>query len=176
MARKCASGKAHAPFSGILREMRRLVLALALPLAVLGSVATPETAQAQDTFAATPVALARELLVRARRLDESATIDEKVAATLAAELPAKRTAAKLAREAADKAKDDQKAAAEARAEDLETDVIVSEAEVVARRNSASEDRRMAKDLRTRAVRLAQGNAAEMQRTMRPRHGHQSDIF
>ena len=156
--------------------MKRLVLVLALPLAVLGTAVTPETAAAQDTYSASPVALARELLVRARRLDESATVDEKVAATLAAELPGKRSAAKLARDAAEKAGTDQKAAADARAEDLETDVIVSEAEITARRNAASEDRRMAKDLRARAVRLAQGNAAEMQRTMRPRHGHQSDIF
>jgi hypothetical protein len=154
--------------------MRRFVLALALPLALLGP-ALPAEAQAQDTYSASPVALARELLVRARRLDESAAVDDKVAATLAAELPAKRTAAKLAREAADKATGDQKPAADARAEDIETDVIVTEAEITARRNAALEDRRMAKDLRARAVRLAQGNAAELSR-MRPRHSHQSDIF
>jgi hypothetical protein len=154
--------------------MRRLAVALVLPLALLGPVVT-SPAYAQDTYSASPVALARELLVRARRLDESATVDEKVASTLAAELPAKRTAAKAARDAADKATIEQKAAADARAEDLETDVIVSEAEITARRNAATEDRRMAKDLRARAVRLAQGNAAELQRT-RPRHGHQSDIF
>lgn len=155
--------------------MRRLVLALVLPLALLAPVAIPAEASAQDTYSASPVALARELLVRARRLDESATVDEKVAAGLAAELPGKRTAAKLAREAAAKATGEQRPAAEAKAEDLETDVIVSEAEITARRNAATEDRRMAKDLRVRAVRLAQGNTSELTR-MRPRHGHQSDIF
>jgi hypothetical protein len=155
--------------------MRRLVLALALPLAVLAPVTVAVPASAQDTFAASPVALARELLVRARRLDDSAAVDEKVAATLAAELPGKRTAAKLARDAAEKASGDQRPAAEAKAEDIETDVIVTEAEITARRDAAVEDRRMAKDLRARAVRLAQGNAAELQR-MRPRRSHQSDIF
>jgi hypothetical protein len=155
--------------------MRRLVLALALPLAVLAPVTVALPSSAQDTFAAIPVALARELLVRARRLDDSAAIDEKVAATLAAELPGKRAAAKLARDAADTATGDRRPAAEAKAEDIETDVIVSEAEIAARRNAAVEDRRMAKELRARAVRLAQGNAAELKR-MRPRHGHQSDIF
>jgi hypothetical protein len=153
--------------------MKRLVLAVAVPLALLGP-ALPAPAQAQDTYSASPVALARELLLRARRLDESATTDEKVAAALAAELPAKRTAAKVARDIANKAVPEQKAAADARAEDLETDVIVTEAEITARRNAASDDRRMAKDLRARAVRLAQGNEAEL-RKMRPRHT-QSDIF
>lgn len=153
--------------------MRRVLLALAMPLVLLGP-ALPATAQAQDTYAASPVARARELLLRARRLDDSATVDEKVAATLAAELGAKRAAAKAARDAVSKASAEQKAAAEAKAEDLETDVIVSEAEIVARRNAASEDRRMAKDLRARAVRLAQGNEAELRR-MRRTHS-QSDIF
>ena len=154
--------------------MKRLVLALAVPMAVFGALAVqPAPAYAQDTYSASPVALARELVLRARRLDESATIDERTANTLAAELPAKRSAAKVAREVANKATVDSRTALEARAEDLETDVIVTEAEITARRNAAAEDRRMAKDLRARAVRLAQGNEAELRKM---RRGHQSDIF
>jgi hypothetical protein len=181
MARKCAAGKGWPTIRerrrllrGILLEMRRLVLALVVPMALIGAVALPAPAQAQNTFASSPVALARELVLRARRLDESATIDERAATALAAELPAKRSAAKVAREVANKATIDSKPALEARAEDLETDVIVTDAEITARRNAAAEDRRMAKDLRARAVRLAQGNEAEL-RKLRPR-SHQSDIF
>lgn len=175
MARKSPSGKARSRFSGILSEMRRLFLGIAVAATLAGSlVGAPTSAAAQDTYSASPVALARELLLRARRLDDSATVDERVAAALTAELPAKRVAAKNARDAVSKASPEQLAAAEARADDLETDVIVTEAEIVARRNAASEDRRMAKDLRARAVRLAQGNEAELRRT-RPRHT-QSDIF
>ena len=151
------------------------MLLLVLPLALLGP-ALPEPAYAQDTYSASPVSLARELLLRARRLDESATVDERTAATLVAELPGKRNAAKAARDAAKKAPADQQAALEAKAEDLETDVIVTEAEITARRNAAVEDRRMAKDLRARAVRLAQGNEAELRKLRPARHAHQSDIF
>src|SRR5687768_8357942 len=99
MARKSRRGKAHALFCGILSGMRRLVLALAAALALAGP-ALPATAEAQDTYAASPVSLARELLLRARRLDESATVDERTAAALVAELPGKRLAAKAARDAA----------------------------------------------------------------------------
>jgi hypothetical protein len=173
MARKCTSGKARTGFSAIFVEMKRLVLAVALPLAI-SAVAVPAPAHAQDTWAASPVALARELLIRARRLDDSATTDEKVAAQLAVELPGKRSAAKAARDIANRAPLDQKPAAEAKAEDLETDVIVTEAEITARRNAASEDRRLAKDLRARAVRLAQGNEAELRKLRRT--SIQSDIF
>jgi len=128
---------------------------------------------------ATPAAQARELLARARSLDEAALSDERIAANLTAELPAKRVAAKAARDAANVASPDKKPALEAHAEDLEAEVLVSEAEVSARRNAAAEHRKWARELRAKAVRTAQGGTASRPATKvyDPfARTHQSDIF
>lgn len=101
-----------------------------------------------------PVMRARQLLTRARLLDETATADEKAATELVAKLAPLRTAAKAARDHAEKASVEDKEALGARADDLETDVIVSEAEVTFKRKTAANNRRYARELRARAVMLA----------------------
>jgi hypothetical protein len=101
-----------------------------------------------------PVTRAREHLTRSRFLDEAANADEKAATELAAKLVSLRIAAKTARERADRANADDKEALVARAEDLEADVIVSEAEVLFKRKTAAHNRRIAGELRARAIKLA----------------------
>jgi hypothetical protein len=100
-----------------------------------------------------PVTRAREMLLRARFLDEAAAIDEAAAAVLVVRLASMRTSAKIAREKADKATPEEREALGARADDLETDVVVSEAEVGFKRRTAAENRRVARDFRVRAVKL-----------------------
>jgi len=100
-----------------------------------------------------PVTRAREMLTRARFLDEAATVDEKAAVDLASRLGTLRAAAKVARERADKASPDERELLGARADDLETDVIVSEAEITFKRRTAADNRRVARELRLRAVKL-----------------------
>jgi hypothetical protein len=100
-----------------------------------------------------PVTRARELLTRARFLDDAASTDEKAATDLASRLGALRTAAKTARERAERATPEEREVMGARAEDLETDVIVSEAEIGFKRKTAADNRRVARELRVRAVRL-----------------------
>ncbi len=100
-----------------------------------------------------PVTRARDMLTRARFLDEAATVDEKAALDLANHLGALRASAKVARERAEKATPEERELLGARAEDLETDVIVSEAEITFKRRTAAENRRVARELRMRAVKL-----------------------
>jgi hypothetical protein len=120
-----------------------------------GAPVTLGTAPVQRSVSAEELVVgrARELLMRARFLDEAATTDDKTAADIAARLPALRIGAKGARDRADKAKDPEKDALVARAEDLEAELAVSEAELSMKKRSAAEDRRVARELRTRAVRL-----------------------
>lgn len=99
------------------------------------------------------VSRAREMLNRARFLDEAATNDEKAAVDLAARLPGIRVAAKAARDRADRATGADKEALVSKAEDLEAEIAVSEAELAMKKRAAAEDRRVARDLRVRAVRL-----------------------
>jgi hypothetical protein len=107
-----------------------------------------------------PVVRARDLLARAKLLDEAASGDEKSATETAARLPALRATAKTARERADRASGDDREALVSRAEDLEADLAVSEAEVAAKRRTAAENRRAARDLRARAVRVVRDAPAE----------------
>jgi len=100
-----------------------------------------------------PVTRARDMLMRARFLDEAAAVDEKAALDLANHLAALRASAKVARERADKATPEERELLGARADDLETDVIVSEAEITFKRRTATENRRVARELRLRAVKL-----------------------
>jgi hypothetical protein len=100
-----------------------------------------------------PVGRAREMLTRARFLDEAATVDEKSATELASRIGALRASAKTARERAEKAAPEDRELLGARAEDLETDVIVSEAEIAWKRRTAADNRRVARELRVRAVKL-----------------------
>jgi hypothetical protein len=107
-----------------------------------------------------PALRARDLLFRARWLDETAAADEKSAADLSARLPALRAAAQATRQRAERARTtEERELLSARAEDLETDVVVSESELSYRRRSAVDNRRMARDLRARAVRLAREPAS-----------------
>jgi hypothetical protein len=100
-----------------------------------------------------PVTKAREMLTRARSLDEAAAIDEKAATELAAKLPALRIEAKAARDRAERATAEQRELLGTRAEDLETDVIISDAEVTFKRKTAAENRQLAHELRLRAVKV-----------------------
>lgn len=117
-------------------------------LATWGAPTTPAS-----TADESPVARARDLLARARLLDEAATSDERAAVEIAARLPALRASAKAARDRADRAIGDDREALVSRAEDLEADLAVSEAETTAKRRSAVDNRRVARELRARAVRI-----------------------
>ena len=114
-----------------------------------GSALVDATSVTRDS----PVTRAREMLTRARFLDEAATVDEKAAVDLASRLGPLRASAKSAREHADKATPDERDLLGARADDLETDVIVSEAEISFKRRTAADNRRVARELRLRAVKL-----------------------
>jgi hypothetical protein len=98
-----------------------------------------------------PVSRARELLVRAKFLDDAATLDDKMVTDITSRLTAMRLAAKVARDRADRATNDESLAA--KAEELEADLTVSEAEVAFRKRTAAENRRVARELRVRAVRV-----------------------
>jgi hypothetical protein len=111
------------------------------------------TADATSLSRDAPVTRAREMLLRARFLDEAAAVDEAAASVLVVRLASMRTSAKTAREKAEKATPEEREALGARADDLETDVVVSEADVGFKRRTAAENRRVARDLRLRAVRL-----------------------
>lgn len=110
-------------------------------------------ADATSVTRTSPITRARDMLTRARFLDEAAVIDEKAAVELAAKLSSMRAAAKAARVTADRATGDERELLGARAEDLEADVVVSEAEVTFKRRTAADNRRVARELRMRAVKL-----------------------
>jgi hypothetical protein len=113
--------------------------------------ATPSaTAPAVDD---SPVSKARDLMARAKFLDEVATTEELSAIALAAKLPALRTAARTARDKADKSSTVEKLALEAKAEELETDVTITEAEAAEKKKAAADNRRVARELRARAVKI-----------------------
>ena len=121
-------------------------------LATWGGRTTPP-ADATSVSRDSPVTRARELLTRSRFLDEAAATDDKAATELAGRLASLRAAAKAARDRADHATPDERELMGARADDLETDVIVSEAEVTFKRKTAADNRRLARELRGRAVKL-----------------------
>jgi hypothetical protein len=123
------------------------------PQAVSTWGATPASVAAAHPRDESPVARARDLLARAKLLDEAATADDKSAAELALRLPTLRASAKTARDRADRAAGDDREVLVSRAEDLEADLAVSEAEAAAKKRSAIENRRIARDLRANAVRI-----------------------
>lgn len=147
-----------------------LVLTAVAPCAARAEVPCPPSsgpsavraAPAAEPAVESPVARARELLGRAKLLDEEALVDERVAADLDKRLPGLRDAAKAARAASERARPEAKDAALARAETLEADLAVSEIEVGARRRSAGENRRVARELRERAVRVARGEPPKVE--------------
>src|SRR4051812_22366017 len=97
--------------------------------ATWGSTRPTTPADATSVTRDSPVTRGRDMLTRARFLDEAASVDEKAATELTSRLPTLRAAAKTARERADRAATvDDRELLGARAEDLETDVIISEAE------------------------------------------------
>jgi hypothetical protein len=157
--------------------MRSLALVFAATVTVLGAMTgtTPAHADGVCTPAApatwgvtattpstddTPVGRARDLLARARLLDEAAAADEKSANEIGTRLPTLRASAKTARDRADHASGNDRETLVSRAEDLEADLAVSEAEATAKRQSALENRRVARELRTRAVRLVREAPSE----------------
>jgi hypothetical protein len=105
-----------------------------------------------------PVARARDLLARAKILDEQATSDEKSSAELAVRLPQLKGNAKVAREKAEKATGEERDRAVALAEELEADVTVSEAEIVAKKRTAADNRQTASMLRARALHIVRDGA------------------
>lgn len=120
------------------------------PTSTWGSQSSSAAAPAAEE---SPVVKARDLLARAKLLDEAATTDEKAAVEIAARLPTLRISAKTARDRADRASGDDRELLVSRAEDLEADLAVSEAEATHKKKTASDNRRMARELRARAVRL-----------------------
>lgn len=104
------------------------------------------------------VSRAKDLLARARFLDESALSDERVATDLDKKLPQMRDALAKALLAAD-ARPAERQALVARAESIEADITVSEAEILVRRRSAVDNRRVAREFRERAVALVKAESA-----------------
>ena len=109
-----------------------------------------------------PVVRAREMLTRARSLDEAAAIDEKAATELAAKLPALRIEAKAARDRAVRATAEQRELLGTKAEDIETDVLISDAEVTFKRKTATENRQLAHELRLRAGKVLREEPGQTQ--------------
>lgn len=130
----------------------------AMPKVTWGATpsATPPAAPVDES----PVSKARDLMARAKFLDDVATTEERASVDLTAKLPALRAAAKTAREKADKASAADKIALEAKAEELETDVTVSEAEATEKKKAAADNRKVARDLRARAVKMVKEPAIE----------------
>lgn len=121
--------------------------------------ATP-SASATPAVDESPVSKARDLMARAKFLDDVATADERASTDLAAKLTPLRATAKAARDKAEKATAADKIALDAKAEDLETDVTVTEAEAAERKKSAADNRRVARELRARAVKIVKEPPAE----------------
>ncbi len=108
------------------------------------------------------VGRARELLARARMLDESATNDEKLASDLTKAIPALRSAAKAARERVSRPEAQNRPDHEAlvaRAEELEAELAIDEVDVAVKKHAAAENRRLARELRALAVRVVKEPAA-----------------
>jgi hypothetical protein len=122
----------------------RLSKTLAVVLALL---VVPVAAHADE--ADPPVTQARDMLTRAKQLDEVAKTAEREVITLEQRLPGLRTSAEAARK---RAKNGEQALV-AEAENLEADLIVSEAEVASKRKASIEARETAHTLRSHAVRL-----------------------
>jgi len=130
-------------------------------------VCTPASRPAMSAYADAPgaedaqpsvVSRARDLLGRARFLDESALSDERVAADLDKKLPQLRDMLAKTLHAAD-ARPQERQALVAKAESIDADITVSEAEILVRRRSAVDNRRVARELRERAVALVKGESA-----------------
>jgi hypothetical protein len=121
--------------------------------------ATPSSASTAPSDES-PVSKARDLMARAKFLDEAATSDERAAVEVAAKVGPLRAAAKSARDKAEKATAADKVALEAKAEQLETDVTVTDAEATEKKNSAADNRRVARELRARAVKMVKETPAE----------------
>lgn len=121
---------------------------------------TPASNTAAAPVLDSPVARARDLLARAKILDEQATSDEKSSAELAVRLPQLKASARSAREKAEKSSGEERDSAVARAEELEADVTVSEAEIIAKKRSAVDNRQTASMLRARALHIVREGAAE----------------
>lgn len=158
-----------------MRSIRSVGLALLLGSTTLTSLAaadepaapkpppavTPKPAPLRALTATAPppeealVGRARDLLTRARVLEETASSDERLVTDLTKALPALRLAAKAARERATRAESAGRPDAEVlviRAEELEAELAVGEVEVVVRRHAAESTRRLARELRALAVR------------------------
>jgi hypothetical protein len=115
--------------------------------------ATPVAAPIVTPEDTSPVSRARDLLNRAKMLDERAAADERASTELAARLPTLRATAKAARDKADRASGDDRETLASRAEDLEADVAVTEAEVSTKKRSGLDNRRIAREFRARAVKI-----------------------
>ena len=116
----------------------------------------PAATQALPPADEAVVGRARDLLARARVLDETAANDERFVVDLGKALPALRVAAKAVRERAGRAEAAARPEAEAltaRAEELEAELAVDEVEVAVRRHAAESTRRLARELRALAVRV-----------------------
>jgi hypothetical protein len=110
---------------------------------------------------------ARELLGRARKADESATQDQKVANELSKKLDGLRQQAIAARRSADVAQPQDREDAVALAEQAEAELALSEAEIVQRRTAATDARKAARDLRDRALRVMRGEEKAAAAVPRP---------
>jgi hypothetical protein len=123
------------------------------PIATWGATPASNNAGAAAPILDSPVARARDLLARAKILDEQATSDERSSAELAVRLPQLKASAKAAREKAEKAAGEERDRAVALAEELEADVTVSEAEIIAKKRTAADNRQTASMLRARALHI-----------------------
>ncbi len=117
------------------------------------STASHEASTSSRDLPDSPVVRARDSLLRARSLDEAASLDERAADEIAAKLQEMMAAAKGARATADKSPPETRERLKARADDLEVDVAVSEAEITDKRRTAADQRSAARELRSHALAL-----------------------
>ena len=140
------------------------LLAIAIPLLPIAAHADDKPAQAKPEakIEESVVRHAREMVDRAKFLEETATGDEKAAWEIAKRIDDLRQRLRLAKDRALAAKDTDKDkdALVAKAEEIEADLVVSEAEVITKRRAVIENRRVARDLRATAVKMVKEASVE----------------
>lgn len=131
------------------------LLAIAIPLLPLAAHADDKQAKPEPRVEESVVRHAREMVDRAKFLEEAAAVDEKAAWEIAKRIDDLRQRLRVAKDRVLAAKDTDrdKDALVAKAEEIDADLVVSEAEVITKRRAVIENRRVARDLRAAAVKM-----------------------
>ena len=141
-----------------------VVLGILLSPAVASADPTPwrATQRNADDGSSGVFPRARELLTRAKALEDEATTEERQATELAQKLPTLRANAKAARDRAERAglAESEKETLTARAEEAEAELVVSEAEASYKKRHAVENRKAARELRAQAVAMVKTGSSQ----------------